>query len=99
MKTNPEFSSKVIDLLTANLDMSREEVVTRLQKPWGLVQAMKGEWPDYRLDEQRTAVEDRLLAALEVVNFADKFSQKDPRKVKDILRQLIMGRDEEPNDT
>lgn len=99
MKESPEFSEKVVDLIAASLGMSRGEVVTRMQKPWGLLQAMKGEWPDYRQDEQRTVVEDRLLAALEIVNFADKFGETNPKMVRDILRQLIVDRDEEPKNT
>ncbi len=90
MKENPEFSEKVINLLSTSLDMSREEVEARIQRPWGLLQAMKGEWPDYRLDKERTAAEGRLLGALEIVNFADKFGRRDPQKVRDVLRQLLM---------
>ena len=70
-----------------------------MQKPWGLLQSMKGEWPDYKLNEQRTAIEDRLLAALEVVNFADQFGQKNPQKVRDILRQLMIDSDGEQRST
>lgn len=99
MKESPKFSEKVIDLLAASLDMSREEVVTRMQKPWSLHQAMRGEWPNYKLDRDRTVIEDRLLAALEIVNFADKFGKTNPKMVRDILRQLIVDRDEEPEDT
>ena len=91
MKESPEFSEKVIDLLVTSLDMSREEVVTRMQKPWALLQAMKGKWPNYRLDKERTAIEDRLLAALEVTNFIDQFGQRDPKETRDILKKLMMG--------
>lgn len=99
MKESPEFSEKVVDLIAASLGMSREEVVTRMQKPWGLLQAMKGEWPDYRLDGQRAEIEDRLLAALEVVNFANQFGQKDPQKVRDVLRQLVIDDSGEERET
>ena len=61
MKGHPEFSEAVIDMLATSLEMSREEVIDRIQKPWGLLRAMKGEWPDYRLERQRTGLEERLL--------------------------------------
>ena len=75
--------------------MSPEEVVTRMQKLWGILEGMKGKWPDYGLDKQRTAIEDRLLAALEVIKFAARFGQKNPRLVREILKQLMIGRGEE----
>ena len=96
-KNSPQFRDKVIALLATSLDMSTEEVVTRMQYPWGLLQAMKGEWPNYRLEKQRTEIEDRLLAALEIVNFADKVGHTDPQLVKKTLRQLMVGRGEETN--
>jgi hypothetical protein len=81
-------------LLANNLDMSTDEVVTRMLYSWGLLQAMKGEWPDYRLERQRTEIEDRLLAALEIVNFADKVGGTDPQLVRKTLRELMTGRGE-----
>jgi hypothetical protein len=75
--------------------MSPEEVVIRMQKPWGLLQAMKGEWPDYRLERQKTEIEDRLLAAMEVVKFAEIFGQRDPQFVRETLKKIIMDRGRE----
>ena len=95
LRESPELSDRVIAILATSLDMSPEEVVTRMQKLWGLLEAMKGKWPDYGLDKQRTAIEDRLLAALEVIKFAARFGQKNPRLVREILKQLMIGRGEE----
>jgi len=95
MKESPEFSDKVIALFATSLDMSPEEIVTRMQYSWGLLQAMKGEWPNYRLERQRTEIEDRLLAALEIVNFSDKVGHTDPQLVRKTLKQLMTGRGDE----
>jgi len=95
MRKNPQFNEKVIDLLVSRLDISREETIALLEKPWGLAQGMAGKWPNYRLNKQQTDIEARLLAALEIVNFADKFGQKDPQKVREVLQQLMMGDSEE----
>jgi hypothetical protein len=89
MKESPEFDDRVIDLLATSLDMSQEEVLTRIRHSWGLLQAMKGAWPDYRLERQRTEIEDRLLAALEIVNFADKVRGTDPQLARKTLRELM----------
>ena len=86
-------------MLAASLEMSRGEVVARMQKPWGLLQAMKGKWPNYKLDRQRSEIEDRLLAALEVIKFADKFGHKDPQLAKETLQQLMIDGGEELRET
>ncbi len=96
MRENPEFSDKVIDMLAASLEMSQEEVVARMQKPWGLLQVMKGEWPNYRLERQRTGIEERLLAALQVIQFADRFGHTEPRLVMETLSELMIDKSEEP---
>ncbi|MFC2032432.1 hypothetical protein ACFLUS_03595 [Chloroflexota bacterium] len=87
MRENPEFSEKVIALLATNLDMPREEVVARMQKPWGLMGALKGKWPDYGLEREQAETEGRFLAALEVVKFAEVFVHKDPRTVRETLQK------------
>lgn len=95
MKDHPEFKESVIDMLAISLEMSREEVISRLSKPYGLMVAMKGAWPNYKLSRQRTEIEERLLAALTIVQFANIFGHKEPRLVMDTLKRLIMDRSEE----
>ena len=92
VRKNPEFSEKVITMLATTLGMSREEVVARAQKPWGLLQGIRGEWPNYRLEKRRTEIENRLLGALEIVKFIEIFSQKNPEFVREVLKQLILDR-------
>ena len=99
MKEKPEFSEKVIGMLADSLEMPPEEVVTRLQKPWGLLEALKGKWTNYGLERERTEIEDRLMAALEVVKLAEIFGQKKPQFVRDTLRELIIrGEDKLPEE-
>jgi len=95
MKDHPEFNKSVIDMLAVSLDMPQEEVIDRLSKPYGLMAAMKGEWPNYKLSRQQTEIEERLLAALTIVQFANIFGHKEPRLVIDTLKRLIMDRSEE----
>ena len=99
MKEKPEFSEKVIGMLADSLEMPPEEVVARMQKPWGLMEALKGKWPNYGLERERTEIEDRLMAALEVVKLAEIFGQKKPQFVRETLRQLIIrGEDKLPEE-
>jgi hypothetical protein len=95
MKQNPEFSDKTINLLASSLGMPREEVVSRALKPWGIMGALKGNWPDYRLKEKRSEIEGRLLAAIEVVRLIEVFGRKDPGWVREQLKTLVLGREGE----
>jgi len=99
MKESPEFSEGVIAMLAASLEMDPAEVVTRMAKPWGLMEALKGRWPDYGLDRERTKIESRLLAALEIIKFAEIFGQRDPLMVRLTLKQIMIGRGEESLET
>ena len=95
MKDHPEFKEAVIDMLAISLEMPREEVISRLSRPYGLMAAMKGEWSNYRLDRQQTEIEERLLAALAIIRFANIFGHKEPRLVIETLKGLMIERSEE----
>jgi len=98
LKRSPELNERVIALLATSLDMTPEEVTIRMQKPWGLLQAMKGEWPNFRLERQQAATEGRLTAALQVIRLAEVFGQKDPQFVRETLKRLIIeGGGESPD--
>lgn len=99
LRENPAFSSKTVNLLATSLDMTPAEALSRLEKPWGLYGALKGDWPNYRLDRERTELEVRLLAALEVIKFAEVFGRKDPEFVRVSLRNLILQRAEDSSET
>jgi len=95
LRDNPDFSEQAIALLTKSLDMPPQEVVVRLGRPWGLLKAMRGDWPNYRLERRQTVLEQRLAAALTVVQFCEIFGQRDPNFVKETLQQIIIDKGEE----
>ncbi len=99
VRENPEFSDKVIAMLATSLEMNTEEVLTRMAKPWGLLGALKGKWPNYGLERERSEIESRLMAGLEVIKFAEIFGQKKPQFVRETLRELIIeGEDKLPEE-
>jgi len=89
MREDPEITKEVITLLSGNLEMSIEEVVLRMQRPWGLLQLMKGEWPNYKLKRTQRAIENRLEAALRLVLFVEQVGGKKPEMVKELVERLI----------
>ncbi len=99
MRESPEFSDKVITILADSLKMSKEEVICRAQRPWGLMEALKGRWPDYGLERERSVIEDRLLAALEIIKLVEVFRGMDAKWVKQTLMNLIVERGAETPET
>ena len=70
MKRNPEISERTVDRLAQALGMTKEEVIRKLQQPWGLKRALLGRWPNRYLEGVRRGVEARLSAALDMVALA-----------------------------
>jgi hypothetical protein len=85
-KGSPEFSQKTVDLLSSSLEMSEEEVMERLDRPWGLKQLLMGKWPDHRREREQSEAELRLRAALRFIDSMETGGAP-PEKVLD---QLLM---------
>ena len=64
MKNNPDFTEQLIRTLSQELEMSFEEVIKRMRRPWGVKQAVRGQLPDYRLKREQTNLEVRLNGGL-----------------------------------
>lgn len=60
MKENPDFTQQMIMALSEHLEMPVQEVIRRLQRPWGLKQALRGQWPDNWLKREQSDAEARL---------------------------------------
>ena len=86
-KGSPEFSQKTVDLLGSSLEMSEEEVLKRLEKPWGLKQLLMGRWPDYRQEREQSEAELRLRAALRFIDFMETGGVP-PEKILDQLLNM-----------
>lgn len=84
-RSSREFSQRTVDLLSTSLEMSEEEVVERLEKPWGLKQLLMGKWPDHRQEREQSEAELRLCAALRLIDFMETGGVP-PEK---ILHQLL----------
>ena len=88
-RRNPDITQQLIGDLSTVLGVPVEEVTLRLAKPWGLMQALRGEWPDYRLQEKRSGNERRLHAALKMLLFAELF-RNSPKQLGILLFQIAM---------
>ncbi|MFC2069053.1 hypothetical protein ACFLTP_08645 [Chloroflexota bacterium] len=92
MKKNPELSEYMIGMLAEYYGVPRDLIVLRMQKPWGIRQLLKGEFPKARVERARSEIEQRLEAGLRLVLFADMFQKKKPEVVKEEIGRIIFGR-------
>ena len=88
MKKNPDLTEYVIKALSVTLDMPVEEVIKRLEKPWGLKQALRGQWPNHRLEREQNDVESRLNGGLWLMHAAEVFHNS-PREFVELILELI----------
>lgn len=90
-KSNREFSKETMESLSAYLEMSEEEIMERLEKPWGLKQQLlMGKWPNHRQEREQIEAEIRLRVALKLINLLE--SGAVPPQA--ILRHLLRMRTE-----
>lgn len=93
MKENPEFSEKFIKDLADYFGVSTEDIILRMHMPWGIARLSKGELADARLYRIRSAVEDRLDAALRLIYLGEQAFQNNPEQVKQLAWDIITLKD------
>lgn len=71
-KHDIDFSEKTIELMTEALGMSEEEVMERLQKPWGIKQLIMGKWPNHAHARRKSKQESRFETALWIINYIER---------------------------
>ena len=80
LKNDSVFRQLLMDQVSKELGMSREEVHRRLQRPWGLKQLLMGRWPNYGRQEEQRKTGVRLEAALKLILLFEQ-SEMTPEKI------------------
>ncbi len=93
MKENPEFSEKFVKSLADYFGVSTEDIILRMQRPWGITRLSKGELPDNRRYRIQSEVEDRLDAALGLIFIGEQFFHNNPEQVKQLAWDITTLRD------
>ena len=85
-KNNTGFSDNTIEALAEYLKLPEDEIILRLQKPWGLKQILMHKWPYPKQDDGVISeAEVRLKAAITLINIVES-SELTP---KEILNRLL----------
>ena len=89
LKENPEFSEKYIKMLADYFEVSPQDIVLRLQNPWGIMRLTKGELPDKKLERSRSEIEERLEGALRLMLFTEKIFRNPPRQIGRFIYEIL----------
>ena len=87
---DPEINERTIAKLSKALEIKKEEVVKRMQRPWGLMQLIKGQWPNNKVARIRSENENRLDTALRLSLLFKEVNDKKPAEVGNIIQRFII---------
>ena len=93
MMQNPEFTEKYVQMLADYFEVPPEDIIVRMQKPWGITDLSKGELPDRRLYRIQSAVEERLELALRFIHFGERLCDNSPEQNKRLLQEIVTLKD------
>jgi len=86
-KRNPDIKQEIVTALSEKLEMPVEEVIMRMGRPWGLVQYLRGQWPNPRLAREQSDIEGRLETALLFIDLATKL-RNTPEQTAELLLEI-----------
>ena len=89
MKESPEFSEKYVKDLADYFEVTPEDIIDRIQKPWGIKRLTKGELPDNRLERSRSEIEGRLEAALRLIYLGEQIFRNSPKQIRRFLIEIV----------
>jgi len=89
MKNNPEFTEKYVQMLADYFEVPPEDIMVRMQKPWGIEQLTRGELPDNRIVRLQSEKEIRLESALRLIYLAEQIFHNSPGQVKQLIWDII----------
>ena len=89
IKEDREFSEKVIRMLADYFEVSPQDIILRLQKPWGIMRLTKGELPDKKLERSRNEAEERLEGALRLMYFTENIFRNPPRQIGRFIYEIL----------
>ena len=93
MKKTPEFTEKYVQMMADYFEVPPEDIMVRIQKPWGIEQLTRGELPDNKLARIQSDMEDRLDAALRLIYFAERLCRNSPEQNKRLLQEIVTLKD------
>ena len=89
LKASPELSQEYVNMLAEYFGVPEEEIIVRMQKPWGISSLSKGELPDRRLFRIQSKVERRLELALRFIYLGEHVFKNNPKQIGDLINEAL----------
>ena len=70
-----------------------EDIMVKMQKPWGIEQLTRGDLPDNKLARLQGEKEIRLEAALRLIYFGERLCRNSPEQNKRLLQEIVTLKD------
>jgi len=70
-----------------------EDIMVKMQKPWGIEQLTRRELPDKKLARLQSEKEVRLEAALRLIYFGERLCRNSPEQNKRLLQEIVTLKD------
>lgn len=93
LKENPDFTEKYVKDLADYFEVPPEDIIVRIQKPWGIEQLTRGELPDIKLVRLQSEKEARLEAALRLIYFAERLCRNPPEQNRRLIQEIVTLKD------
>ncbi len=93
MRGNPGSTEKYVQMLADYFEVPPEDIIIRLQKPWGIEQLTRSELPDLKLARLQSEKEVRLEAALRLIYFAERLYRNPPEQNRRLLQEIVLIKD------
>jgi len=82
---NPDSTEKYVQLLAEYFEVSTQDIIVRLQRPWGIEQLTRSELPDNKLVRLQSEKEARLEAALRLIFLENDYAVIPQSRIIDYL--------------
>ncbi|MFC2003853.1 hypothetical protein ACFLV4_07955 [Chloroflexota bacterium] len=80
-------------MLADYFEVSTQDIIVRIQKPWGIEQLTRSELPDNKLVRLQSEKEVRLEAALRLIFFGERLCRNSPEQNNRLLAEIIALKD------
>ena len=90
---NPDSTEKYVQMLADYFEVTPQEIILRIQKPWGIEQLTRAELPDNKLARLQSEKEVRLEAALRLIYFGERLCRNSPEQNKRLLQEIVTLKD------
>ncbi|MFC2018668.1 hypothetical protein ACFLU4_01760 [Chloroflexota bacterium] len=89
IKNDPEFTHEYVQIIADYLEVPPEDIIARIQKPWGIEQLTIERLPNKKLATLQSTKEARLNAALKLIYFGERLYENSPEQDIRLITEIV----------